>query len=170
MKSESIAIAVIALLVVLGFGMIVSANALLNSDEGEALWNIGLGNEKTLTVKEKTDIHGLMGEKYQMMIFDIPKDRLSSVLVAIESHKKWHALPYNEQVQKIVEGRNTTDGQVGPYLLDKEGKKILPTIEHGYWFFVNQAKAKERILTPEKYYLAVFDKDKNELYFIKTLI
>lgn len=96
----------------------------------------------------------------------------NGVLKQISENPAWKAFPLDQTVTTLVYGVSDETVSNGPYLTDNEGRAIVPEILNGYYFLNDrQAKSSETMHTELlqrnsfNFTLALYDTDKNTLYF-----
>lgn len=162
---KKIFIVIVALLIIPLFGC--------SRDNDESIfYNIGLNkveneNIKLITKKERKSSFNGDGEDFYA--YEIKNS--NKIIKQIKEKKDWKKLPLSENISNIVYGNNG----YSPFIIDKEGNKLIPYIKNGYYYFYNTSEdAKDK--TADTYLknsysynfiIAIFDTDTNMLYYAK---
>lgn len=52
----------------------------------------------------------------------------------MQNSEGWHSLPLDQTTQKLAYGNEDET----PYLIDSEGRTLVPEVQNGYWYFIDR--------------------------------
>lgn len=88
--------------------------------------------------------------------------------------QEWQAFPLDKTAQTLLYGSKIGDEQVGPFVIDRDGNKLFPPVSSGYYWLKDRQPETEQQIKKGisgndlgKFTLAIYDSQKNMLYYCK---
>ena len=144
-----------------------SSNRILKNIGHELSIDISSGE----IVTSKDTHGGFHSDGYLLVSVRFSDDKISKQLSKSE---EWEAFPLDETAQTLIYGREIEGGKVGPFVTDRDGNKLFPQIEQGYYWLrdrqpeTSQQAKKDGVSNCLcNFTVAVYDTQKNMLYYCK---
>lgn len=154
-------VALMAIIVVLSIALTACKSESGQNIVSEALGiDVSSGNEVS-----NYDTHSGNGDGTSCIALSFNDD---TVLEKIKDNAEWSAFPLDETVQTLVYGAETETTKDGPFLIDENGKPLVPEIQNGYYCLIDRhSDTKTGILERNSFNftLGLYDVDTNTLYF-----
>ena len=125
------------------------------------------------TLETYTDTHGAMSDGTTFAKITFPD---GAVEERIREDARWNALPVSQTAEALFYGtsqeRDGMEVSVGPFLTDRDGAPLFPTVQTGYWFLLDRQTgfAGEAVML-NRYSLnftaALYDSAAQTLYYAK---
>ncbi|NBI07841.1 hypothetical protein [Senegalia massiliensis] len=125
-------------------------------------------------ILKNVDSHGGFhgdGTTYIEIMFSDKENE--SIIRSIENNDRWGKLPLTDDLNIALYGKGSSSQFIGPLVTNDEGKGFFPTVENGYYFFIDRySESKDKkddtsIINRNSFNftIAIYDKDSKTLYY-----
>lgn len=125
-------------------------------------------------VAQSWDTHGgFHGDGMTYIQVDFSAAGAESFLAELRRREHWAPLPLSGDLKTVVYGKTEEGAAYGPLLTGQDGKALFPSIENGWYFFLDRHAQSEKprdataLLSRASFNftLALFDADGGTLYY-----
>lgn len=129
-------------------------------------YELGIDIGKGEIVKSEDTHGGFHGDGTLLVTIKFANKKLEK---ALADSREWQAFPLDVTAQTLLYGSTIEDGQVGPFVTDRDGNKLFPPVKEGYYWLRDRQPefSKSTVNSLSNFTVAIYDTQKDTLYYCK---